>query len=271
MKKGTQWLLVECAPGRLRDGIDFSSERELLRESARLADGTLETLIDPDREQLTTALSAVKTGGVVHFSGFDPHQGLQLLGDSNAEKTLDGVLVRSLRGAPETHRTTGTTTKTPTASNRAEAMGSWDVARLLTAGGRSPQLVAFNIYNSASRTAAACVALGAQASIGFQDAFDDSQAELFFATFYPAWKLADWNTAAAFRYAWQFVRAQKAALHGSGIVLWSAPSIRETLPGYWQGRAAPTLAIRPSWILNAAVIFQSSKCATASARTSMKR
>lgn len=217
------WLHVESAVGELREGFDFSSERNLVDQAVATARVKLkERLVDPDLAALQAALKAVKDDEVVHISGFDSHQGLQSLDQPGAERVLDGLLVR----ADETAPAPGDDPRKP------QVAESWAVARDLTSNGR-PRLVALNIYYSAARSAAACVAQGAEAAIGFQDAFDDTLAELFYATFYQAWKLASWNTVAAFRHAWQTVRNQNQPLHGTGIVLWSARSIRETLPGYW--------------------------------------
>ena len=215
-----RWLHVESAIGKLRTSFDFSSERNLVDQAAETAHVKKERLCDPDLASLEAVLTAVKDDEVVHISGFDSHQGLQELAEPGAERVLDGILVRG----PATE------------SSTPQVAEAWKVAKDLTSQGR-PRLVAFNIYYSAARSASACVALGAEAAIGFQDAFDDTLSELFYATFYQAWRLAKWNTVGAFRHAWQTVRNRNQALHGTGIVLWSARSIRETLPGYWQAGA----------------------------------
>ncbi|HJU75166.1 MAG TPA: hypothetical protein VJ717_15600 [Gemmatimonadaceae bacterium] len=215
------WFYVECAVGELREAYDFSTERDLVKQAAR---GVPRELKDPSASDLTSLLGDVKTGDVVHFAGFDPHQGLQLLDDPNAERAADGILVRQPRAQSANN-----------GSAAAQVVPAWSVARQLTSQDRRPRLVACNLYYSAARTAAACVALGAESAIGFQDSFDDTLAELFYATFYQAWRLSKWNTPAAFRHAWNVVREENKPLHGSGIVLWNATSIRETLPRYWDG------------------------------------
>lgn len=226
LRPPSAWLHVESAVGELRESFDFSPERHLVDQAADSAGVPLkERLCDPDQTALDEALRQVKSHEVVHVSGFDSHQGLQLLDDARAERVPDGLLVRS-----------------------AEVAEAWHIAGQLTSDGRRPRLVAFNIYYSAAHSAASCVALGAEAAIGFQDAFDDTLAELFFATFYQAWRLAKWNTVGAFRHAWKTVRDQRQPLHGSGIVLWSARSIRETLPGYWNnGRTCEVKEIDRLW------------------------
>jgi len=226
------WTYIESAAGRLRASFDFESERKLVQESARDADIQFESVCDPDVDALYRCLESVKSGDVVHFAGFDPHQGLQLLEDESADQVLDGYLVnashssrRSVDGVPNR-----------SAASRTQVVAGLQLASQLTSGNRRPRLAAFNIYHSAARTAALSVAKGVDAAIGFQDAFDDGLAELFFATFYRAWRLSEWNTVAAFQHAWTTVRKQHESIEGSGLVLWSGRSIRETLPGYWQSR-----------------------------------
>jgi hypothetical protein len=209
------WWHLESAIGSLREDYDFKPERELVRQAAKAGGGKVAQRVrDPNLSALMELLGTVPTHGVLHVSGFDTHQGLQLLDEPDAERVPDGLLVR----------------------DGSRVVPAWTVAEGLTRNGRQPRLVAFNVYYSAARTAAACVALGAEAAIGFQDAFDDALAELFYVTFYRAWELSGYNTVAAFRHAWQFVKAQEQPLHGSGVVLWSARSIRETLPAYWGGK-----------------------------------
>ena len=208
------WWHLESATDVLRQEYDFTAEREMVRQAAKAAGTELgPRLRDPTPETLLRFLGDIKTNDVLHVSGFDSHQGLQLLDSPEAERVSDGLIVRDGRSV----------------------VPAWQAAAALTSGRRSPRLVSFNIYYSAARTAAGCVALGADAAIGFQDSFDDALAELFYVTFYRAWQLAEFNTAAAFRHAWQFVKSQQQPMHGSGVVLWSARSIRETLPGYWTG------------------------------------
>lgn len=217
------WIYLECAVEKLREEFGFSTERDLVRQAAEGAGAVVQQVTDPSAADLAKALATVNTGDVVHFAGFDPHQGLQLLDDPNSDRALDGLLVRTATSAGRAGKA------------QAEVVPAGKVAKLLTTDARRPRLVSCNVYYSAARTAAACVASGAEAAIGFQDSFDDTLAELFYATFYQAWRLADWNTVAAFRHSWQVVRAKGRPLHGSGVVLWSVRSIVDTLPGYWKG------------------------------------
>lgn len=203
-------LYVESAPVRpLADGYDFSSERAMVRTAARHADLRIEELVNPTLARLTAVVRAERPR-VIHLTGFDTHQARTLLaGEAEGEGEVarsDGYLLSDGRGGHED-------------------VNALALAKALTAGGTTPELVSCNIFNSAPRTAALCVGLGARSAIGFQDTFDDGLAELFFATLYRAWALSSQGTTSAFRYAWQQIRAQGRRITGTGLVLWNAESI----------------------------------------------
>jgi hypothetical protein len=107
------------------------------------------------------------------------------------------------------------------ASHNAVVLNYHDLAATLTCATRKPRLVAFNIYNSVLG-AAAVVARGAGAAIGFQDEVDDSLAELFFASFYSELRLSEWNLLRGFQTAWLNLGAHAAKVRGTGIILWSS-------------------------------------------------
>jgi hypothetical protein len=151
------------------------------------------------------------------------------------------------------------TTCAPRAARRGtQDVSAMDLAQALTADGARPELVSFNLNNSAPRMAPLCVAAGARAAIGLQDSFDDSLAELFFATLYRAWRLATpdhpgprarpgaHDVTAAFRFAWQQLRSTGRRITGTGLVLWNRESI--AAPGRLKAAGPPTVeAIGRSW------------------------
>src|SRR6185295_429724 len=93
------------------------------------------------------------------------------------------------------------------------------VATLFASGRNPPRLVCCNFYNSAPRIASLAVAFGAGAAIGFQDAFDDALAELFYANFFAEYQ-HDGNIARAFTYALR--ELPLFGERGTGLVLWIA-------------------------------------------------
>jgi hypothetical protein len=203
-----KWLQVLSAPGKLAQEYDFTSERELLKLSAKSLDCEFALLKNPDEEALGVRIKE-DSPDVIHVSGFDSHQGLALLDPDRQGERQDGYLVRSAtnRGTPV-------------------VLGAERLASLLTSGTEHPPaLIALNIYNSGSRIAPLCVKQGAEAAVGFQDSFDDALAELFFTTLYRAWPLAGWDIVPTFQYAWQSVRQTGQPLQGSAVVLWSERSI----------------------------------------------
>jgi hypothetical protein len=77
-----------------------------------------------------------------------------------------------------------------------------------------------NLYNSAGGAAEA-VRRGADAAIGIQYDIDDSVAELFFGSFYAAWRRSGWDVLAGFRDAFTGLGLQGDKVRGTGIVLWT--------------------------------------------------
>lgn len=207
-RQPSAWLFVLSAPGGLAAQYDFRTEQSLIEQSVTSFSGRFERITDPDEAALAREIAA-RQPDVVHLSGFDSHQGLALLGVEGDGDARDGYLLRADDGGP-----------------RAVDAGPLAVL-LMPAGTSPPALIACNLYNSAGRIAPLAVARGARAAIGFQDAFDDELAELFWSTLYRAWPVAGWNLVSAFQFAWQSVREQQRPLQGSGVVLWSDRSIAD--------------------------------------------
>ena len=217
-------LIVESAPGALQEDFSFASERRLVRTNLGLKEDGVRVLQNPTRGELESTIKDMQPG-VLHLTGFDSLVGLvHLEGDPNID-VPDGYLLSHDDGT-------------------ADPVPALELARLVNAGTRKPQLVACNFYHSAARTAALCVGEGAGAAIGFQDEFEDSLTELFFANFYRAWRLSEGDLHEAFQLAWNVLRNQPRGLAGTGLVLWSARSFRDprpALPG-GQPRAAADAA-----------------------------
>jgi hypothetical protein len=194
-------LIVENAPGTLRNRFQFDSERKLVASSLRHVE--VQVLPDASPSQAREHIVA-RAPGAIHLSGFDTHQGAQLLGREDGG--IDGFLMVDARGLPR---------DVPAA----------ELAGLLTSAATMPRLVACNFQNSAARVAAMVVAQGAEASIGFQDVVEDNLAELLFATFYANWDDRNWATFDAFESTFLDLQSRPVSMSGSGIVLWLAHDV----------------------------------------------
>lgn len=201
-------LLVESLPRALRDKYSLKTESRLVRAKLKksLASDS-EPLPDPTRDKLRDTVSSEQPH-LIHLAGFDTRQAASLMSLASEDVWEDRYLLADPYGNPD-------------------PVGPQDLARILTAGGTRPLVVACNFWNSAARIAAMTVAEGADAAIGFQDEFEDALGELFFGNFYQAWRLTGGNTLVAFKSACDYVRSHAQGLLGSGVVLWSARSITE--------------------------------------------
>jgi hypothetical protein len=201
LSEPTSVLVVECAPGALDNIYSFEAERRLVTSS--LAFGDSLPLQNPDRQALRQRITTDHPD-IVHITGVDSAQGAELL--NLRQESAAGIYVD--------------------AGGQPVVLTYPDLAKLIVPdAGRAqpsdvrPKFVAFNMYNS-SLGAAAVVARGVEAAIGFQDEIDDRIAELFFATFYSEWKSSGWDLLAAYRAAWRNLGTRR-NIRGTGIVLWS--------------------------------------------------
>lgn len=209
-------LYVQSAPTRaLREVYDFEAERSLVQRAAATNGLPFVELINPTLAQLKAAVRS-RRPRMIHLAGFDTHQGRTLLARGRDAAT-EGADDRSVKDGY----------LLSDGGDGWVAVEADDLAGALTQGGATPDLVSCNIYYSAPRTAALCVAKGARSAIGFQDTFDDALSEVFYSTFYRAWQLSAGNPASAFCYAMKQVRAQGRRLTGTGVVLWGAESIAD--------------------------------------------
>jgi hypothetical protein len=217
------WWYVESAVRQLRELYEFGAERDLVRQAAAMHERRLGGLIlDPTSAELASAFERVDDDDVIHVAGFEVRQTVQLVEEVGRSigTTMPGLVVTTRSGV-------------------ASIVGANELLSHLVRPEARPRLVAFNLHHSAYDFAAEAVRRGADTAIGFQDSFDEALAEQFFATFYGAWQLAGLATAAAFRYAWQTIKATGQPLQGSGIVLWSARSIADGPPRSVRTAAAP--------------------------------
>jgi hypothetical protein len=201
-KKIERVMIVESAPGGLRDLYSFESERNLVKMG--LESLTPEMSVDESREQLRRRISVYRPD-VIHLSGCDNNQAFEL-GIIQSTPVNDGYL---LKGDPE----------------GLDPVEAKDLALLLNSATHKPALVTCNVYYSASRMCPLIIAEGAGATIGFQDECNDALTELFLSNFYESWRHFKWDTLEAFKFAFNSIKNQPEELAGTGIVLWSDVSL----------------------------------------------
>lgn len=237
-------LMIESAPGKVRDASNFSAESKLMERvmgSGRdVVKGALgikgERSLNDSPDEVRAKIHQ-KSPDIIHLAGIDTHQGVSL-------KIWSPVARKAAKKAPELmaddDQDSAEKNKPSKAgltdgflmkgtSEQIEAVSAETLGKILNVGDsggqpKHPLLVACNIYHSAARIGPMVVAGGAEAAIGFQDEFDEALAELFFGNFYQAWRLSNWDLLAAFIMACQILRAQPRGLSGTGVVLWTAHS-----------------------------------------------
>jgi hypothetical protein len=194
-------VVVESAPGDLRQSYSFESELRLVQSNLGFK---AQALLDPTRASLQKAVETQQPA-VVHLSGIDVHQAAGLIELPDQKDRQDGFLLSGKSGAPD-------------------VVSAVDLAALVNAGQEKPLFFACNAYHTAARISALAVAEGCEAAVGFQDEFDDGLAELFFATFYGKWNDLKHDAFKAFREAWRDLRGRP-ELRGTGVVLWTASPV----------------------------------------------
>ena len=223
-----RWLMIESAPGVLRQQYDFTDEQEIIERCAHANGAQLEIVRDPSPQSLTQQLSARPSYDVVHVAGLDIYQALELMERSQPSRTFLSTqsLIKGVLGLGQLQLQEAYTLSD--GERTAHPIQARALAQVLCSGKPPPRIVTFNIYNSAYQIAYETVAAGALSAIAFQDTFDDQLAEEFFATFFRAWAAAKWNPISAFSYAWQQIRARNLPLQGSGLVLWTDQPLEGT-------------------------------------------
>ena len=212
-------LFVEATPGSIGEDYSFDAERTLVKDTFEPMGAKVVALPKATLASIAAAVAKHRPE-IVHFAGCDTHQAAELL--EQKDPGHDGLCLDGEDGRPY-HAT------------------PLEIAHALRHDGTPPLLVSFNLFNSASRTAALAVAEGgAGAAIGFQDYFSERFAEEFFAKLYWAIRESGTDVLAAFRFAWAEIRnrlAATAGTAGTGVVLWGAHS--------WLGSGSALLSAAP--------------------------
>lgn len=209
-RKARKVLYIESAPGRVGQSYDFDFEREL----PKLLDAAVTEIESPSLSQLRKKVRELQPD-IVHFAGVDSHQGCALIeswGKAPADLP-DGAVLRGRGGAE---------VSTPAAK----------LAAALCAGSKKPELVVFNLYNSAGDLGYEAVAAGAGAAVGFQHAVDDILAESFLAELYRMLGPRQLPLSVAVVAARERMAATSENRHGTGFAVWSRTSRWDELAGF---------------------------------------
>lgn len=244
-------LFLQSFPGALAQSYNAQQEQDRVRAAFGMAadDARWKVLDTPTLAELQATCQRFRPE-IVHITGCDTHQGLQLLRDcggpqarivigdvehavsellSGTQQTVyDGLLLRRDDGLP--------------CSVLPQTLGA-----ALVAGRNAPFFVGLNLWNSAARIAPMLLPSGVLASMGFQDSFDDSLGEYFFENLYGLLRVLDWCLPVAFECAWSEVRRQTDLVPGTGIALWARAPL--TMPAS-QAAAVPVVqeaAPAPEW------------------------
>jgi hypothetical protein len=218
---------VKSNPGVL--GEAYSSATLDSEEAVMHANLDLKNTSAPNYSlaQLKESLCGLRPD-VIHLVGVDIHQGRQLEVTGTGDP-MDGMVL---------------------GKEVAEEVGAKELAGILSIA--HPLLVGCNFYNSAARVGAELVAAGARVALGIQDSVTDQQrpddylSEIFFANFYLAWRLSDWDTLDALRLALTDLSEQTRHRLATGIVLWTSRSLLQAADGSWLKLKDPQNAPGPS-------------------------
>lgn len=213
-------LVVISNPKEVEAEWDFGGERDLVSRVLRDAGAqSVEVLMTPTIAKIEAAVEEHQPN-VIHVAGADIHQGVERLGLSTDALGVREPKLEAQRRHWRRHRV-GDGMLVTDAEGETKAATYEEVARALNAGAAAPELVFFNLFNSAARMAALTVAGGARAAIGFQDVVDNRFAERFIEQFFGSWGEFDHREDDAFDFAWQRARIKGEQYTGTGVVLWS--------------------------------------------------
>jgi hypothetical protein len=216
---------IESAPKPFDRFYGFQIERMQIPEAL----GFTSDLAPNLRRSELAALLAKQDWDVIHFTGLDVHQGMEILKAYRLEQ--ESPLFQNYNDYSQSRD--GKPSRPPDGlvvpndQSLLDSLKADELAEMLAKRDNKPILVTMNLYNSASNLAALAVARGAGAAIGFQDAFDDDLTDDFYSSFYLGWRLGQWQLLPAFAYALQKIPA--AIRMGTGLVLWTGSSL---LPPY---------------------------------------
>ncbi len=201
------FAILEAAPGKLRDSFDYSGENSMVNSALRhlkFMNLHRDWGPSPTSAQLSNWLIKFKPD-ILHITGIDTRLGAELLGTPAPDR--DGLYLASPRGGDP------------------EAIDAQAFAEVITPKNYAPKLVAFNLWNSGARMAPLAIARGVGAAIGFENTFDDSVSERFFAQLYAQYSASTWSLGKAFVDALLATSPLRRRTRGSSIILWTHESL----------------------------------------------
>jgi hypothetical protein len=195
-------LYVESAPGAIGDWYGFEGEAQL----PGFLGAEVVKLASPSLTQLRNRVREIQPD-VIHLAGVDSHHACSFLElwEKGPGDLPDGMVLRGRAGVEV-------------------AVPAAKLAQALCAGRRKPELIVFNLYNSAGDLGYEAVAAGAEAAVGFQHAVDDLLAESFLAELYRMLGPRGLPLAAAVVAARERSKATAVNRHGTGLAVWSRTS-----------------------------------------------
>jgi hypothetical protein len=201
------FAILKAAPGKISYEYDFSEEERLVASSLKSInqqDLHKDCGVDPPLETIAAwCRKTTNRPGILHITGVDTFYCAEILNIPVSAK--DGLF---LAGNKQPY----------------DAVDAERFAKEMF-GAYQPNLVAFNLWNSGARMAPLAIAHGAQAAIGFEDTFDDSVAERFYAQFYRLYSEYRWLTGKAFFDAIKVIGPLSQRTRGSSIILWTRDSL----------------------------------------------
>ena len=244
-------MFVNTVPAELRERWSVDEELANFRRALPAGIAEVRVLDYPSLAELQAAVRLHRPH-LLHIAGMDSHQGLRELGTAKGDaarvevletaggpggvhrvselladtrRIVDGLLLRGVDGLPQ-------------------LVPAQVFARALAEADARSYLVTLNLWNSAARLAPMLVAEGAAlAAVGFQDAFDDSLAEFMLTQLRRALFANGFDLPAAFRTAWEEVRALPESVDATGVTLWvGAPVFVDAATRERHARAAEAKA-----------------------------
>ena len=252
-------MFVNTVPTELRERWSVDEELANFRRTLPAGVAELRVLDHPSLDELEAAVRRHRPH-LLHIAGMDSHQGLRELATLKGEAARVEVVewdgaTGALRGLQNFQRVSDLLADTRRivdglllrgTDGLPQLVPAQTLALVLARAEAPTYLATLNVWNSAARLAPMLVAEGAAlAAVGFQDAFDDSLAEFMLTQLRRELFASGFDLPAAFRAAWEQVRALPESVDATGVTLWvGAPVFVDAATRERHARAAEAKARR---------------------------